>query len=126
MQQLFASLTAAGIDNLIWKLSNYSGEISLSLPLILLNDPLFVRGDNGAVDLLFELDGKQMIFPSISHHFDAIYAPAYMTRIALPREPDQDYVNALNQVIRRTHALYGGYTANPMVLPEPLQALQTE
>jgi hypothetical protein len=126
LQSLFPSLSEDGIANLTWKLSNHSGELSLALPLILLNDPLFVKGHNGAVDLLFELDGKQMVFPAVSHHFDSVYSPAYMTRIALPREPNQAYVNALNQVIRRTHALYGGYTANPMTLPAPLQALQTE
>lgn len=126
LRQLFPTLTDDGINNLIWKLSNHSGEISLSMPLILLNDPLFVKRDDGAVDMLFELNGQQMVFPKISHHFNSIFSPAYLTRIALPREPDQAYVDALNQVIRKTHALYGGYTSRPMVLPEPLQPLQSE
>ena len=126
LQQLFPSLSDDGISNLTWKLSNHSGEIALALPLILLNNPLFVRQDDGAIDMLFELDGRQMVFPKISHHFESIYSPAYMTRIALPREPEQAYVDALNQVIRRTHALYGGYTTQPMTLPEPLRSLQTE
>jgi len=126
LQQLFPSLSESGVANLMWRLSNHSGEFSLSLPLILLNDPLFVRRDDGAINLLFEMNGQQMVFPAVSHHFESIYSPAYMTRIALPRETDQVYVDALNQVIRRTHALYGGYTVRPMTLPEPLQALQSE
>ena len=126
LQQIFSNLSPEDIDNLIWKLSNHSGEISLSLPLILLNDPLFVGNQNGAIDLLFELDGEQMVFPEISRHFEAIYSPAYMARIALPQEPSQADIEALNQVIRQTHALYGGYTAKVMSLPHPLQALQRE
>jgi hypothetical protein len=126
LKPLFPSLSDTDIDNLIWRLSNYSSEVSLALPLILLTDPLFVKRDDGAVDMLFELDGRQMTFPEISRHFESIYAPAYLTRIALPREPDQAYVDALNQAVRRSHALYGGYTAQPMVLPAPLQPLPQE
>lgn len=126
LQQLFPALSAPDIDNLVWKLSNHSGELSLSLPLILLHDPLFVQREDGAVDLLFTFNGEPLLFPAISHHFEAVYAQAYMTRIALPREPEPAYVEALNQVIRKTHALYGGYTANPMTLPAPLIALQNE
>ncbi len=126
LQQLFPTLPASDINNLAWKLSNHSGEVSLSLPLILLNNPFFVRRHDGAMDLLFTYNDQPMVFPAISHHFESIYAQAYMTRIALPRAPDQAYVDALNQAIRRTHALYGGYTAHPMVLPDPLVALQNE
>jgi hypothetical protein len=126
LKPLFPSLSDTDIDNLIWRFSNYSGEVSLSLPLILLADPLFVKRDDGAVDMLFELDGQQMTFPAISRHFESIYAPVYLTRIALPREPDQAYVDALNQAVRRSHALYGGYTAQPMVFPAPLQPLPQE
>ncbi|MEM9769933.1 MAG: hypothetical protein AAF892_18880, partial [Cyanobacteria bacterium P01_D01_bin.71] len=126
LQQIFPQLSPARIDNLNWQLTSHSGEISLSMPLILLLDPLFVRRADGAMDLLFELDGHQMILPAFSHHFDSVYAPAYMTRIAVPREPDQDTVTALNQVIRTTHALYGGYTPQPSVLPAPLQSLINE
>ena len=126
LKPLFPALSEGDLDNLIWRLSNHSGEVSLALPLILLTDPLFVKRDDGAVDMLFELDGRQMVFPEFSRHFEAIYSPAYLTRIALPREPNQAYVDALNQVIHRTHALYGGYTVEPMVLPAPLQPLQQE
>ncbi|MGD1943432.1 MAG: hypothetical protein ACFB0G_19220 [Leptolyngbyaceae cyanobacterium] len=126
LQQIFPDLSPEGIDNLIWKLSNHSGEIALSLPLVLLNDPLFVGNQNGAIDLLFKFDGEQMVFPEISRHFESIYSPAYMARIALPQEPSQADIDALNQVIRQTHALYGGYTAKVMSLPEPLQTLQRE
>ncbi|MGD1861317.1 MAG: hypothetical protein ACFB0E_15280 [Leptolyngbyaceae cyanobacterium] len=126
LQQIFPQLSPASVHNLKWKLTNHSGEISLSLPLVLLLDPLFVQRADGAVDLLFEFEGRQMILPAFSHHFDSIYAPAYMTRIAIPREPSQDAVRALNQVIRTTHALYGGYTLQPMVLPASLQPLLQE
>lgn len=126
LQQLFPSLAPEDIANLTWKLSNHSGEVSLALPLVLLNNPLFVTRADGAVDLLFSLDGQPVVFPKFSHHFDSVYSPAYMTRIALPREPDTAYVEALNRVILRTHALYGGYTPQPMTLPAPLQALLSE
>ena len=126
LQQIFPDLSPEDINNLIWKLSNHSGEISLSIPLILLTDPVFVGNQNGAIDLLFELDGEQMVFPEISRHFKSIYSPAYMARIALPQAPSQADIDALNQVIRQTHALYGGYTAQTMSLPAPLQSLQRE
>ena len=126
LRQIFPSLSPEGIANLNWKLSNYSGEVSLSLPLMLLQNPLFVQRADGAVDLLFEVDGRQITLPEFSRHFESIYAPAYMTRIAVPREPDPATVRALNQVVRRTHALYGGYTPHVMTLPEPLQPLLSE
>ncbi|MDB9525945.1 hypothetical protein PN498_08105 [Oscillatoria sp. CS-180] len=126
IQQLFPDLSKDKIDKLIWHLSKGSSEFSLALPLVLLSDPLFVQREDGAVDLLFEFEGQQRVFPEISRHFESVYSPTYMTRIALPREPDPAYVEALNQVIHRTHALYGGYTARVTSLPAPLQTLQSE
>ncbi|MGF1461046.1 MAG: hypothetical protein ACFBSG_18710 [Leptolyngbyaceae cyanobacterium] len=126
LRELFPTLSSDDIDNLNWRLSDYSGEISFSLPMVLLLNPLFVQRADGAVDLLFELEDQQLTFPRISHHFESIYVPAYMTRVALPREPDAAYVSALNQMVRTSHAMYGGFTAMPMTLPSPLQSIPSE
>ncbi|MFQ4138810.1 hypothetical protein PGN35_021095 [Nodosilinea sp. PGN35] len=104
-------------------LSSGSGEIALAPSLVLLGNPEFLPRPDGALDLAFDFDGDRLIFPEVSRHFEALYAPAYLTRIALPREPGESYTAALNQVIGRSHALYGGYLPPNMLLPAPLQRL---
>lgn len=121
LQQIFPQLSPEDIANLNWRLANHSGEFSVSLPLVMLQDPLFVQQADGAIDLLFAYDGQQLVLPKFNHHFASIYAPAYMTRIALPRRADAATVKALNQVLLATQAMYGGYTAPEMILPAPLQ-----
>lgn len=126
LQQIFPDLSPEDIANLNWRLANYSGEFSVSLPLVMLQDPLFVQQADGAIDLLFAQDGQQMALPKFNHHFDSIYAPAYMTRIAVPRYADAATVKALNQVLLTTHAMYGGYTPPYLTLPAPLQPMWGE
>ena len=126
LKELFPFIPNDEIEYLIWNLSNYSGEISLSAPLVLLLRPVFKLRTDRAVDMLFELNGRQVMFPEISRHFEAIYSPTYMARIALPKETDQAYVDALNEVVRRSHALQGGYTPKYIVLPAPLKTLHAE
>lgn len=126
LQQIFPQLSPDSIANLEWKLSNHTGEVSVSLPLVMLQDPLFVQQANGAIDLLFEQDGRQMVLPEFNRHFDSIYSPTYMTRIAVPRDADAAVVKALNRVLLTTHAMYGGYTSAYMTLPSPLQPLLAE
>ncbi|MBD0269116.1 MAG: hypothetical protein ICV77_12585 [Cyanobacteria bacterium Co-bin8] len=46
-----------------------------------------------------------------------------MARINLPPYAGAAYAEALNQVIQRSHALYGGYTPRDMSLPEPLEVV---
>lgn len=108
---------------LLHLLSSGSGEIALAPPLVLLGNPEFLPRPDGALDLAFDFNGDRLIFPEVSRHFEALYAPAYLTRIALPREPGESYAAALNQVIGRSHALYGGYLSPNMMLPAPLQRL---
>ncbi|NEQ46358.1 MAG: hypothetical protein F6K00_23570 [Leptolyngbya sp. SIOISBB] len=126
LQQIFPQLSPEGITNLNWRLANHSGEFSVSLPLVMLQDPLFVQQADGAIDLLFAQEGQHMVLPKFNHHFDSIYSPAYMTRIAVPRQADAATVKALNQVLLTTHAMYGGYTPPYMTLPAPLQPMWGE
>jgi hypothetical protein len=121
LQQIFPQLTPEAAANLTWRFSNNSGEVSVSLPLVMLQDPLFVLQADGAIDLLFAEGGRQQVLPKFNHHFDSIYAPAYMTRIAVPRQADAATVKALNQVLLTTQAMYGGYTPPYLTLPAPLQ-----
>jgi hypothetical protein len=123
VQQLFPQIASDRISHLIHLLSTGSGEIALAPPLMLLGNPEFIPRPNGALDLAFDSNGERLVFPEISHHFEAVYVPAYLTRIALPREPGESYAAALNQVIGRSHALYGGYLPPNMMLPAPLQRL---
>jgi hypothetical protein len=123
VQQIFPQMDRDRIIQLIHLLSSGTGEISLSSTLLLLGHPEFLPRPDGALDLAFESNGQRLVFPEVSRHFEALYAPAYMTRIALPREPGPDYAAALNQVIGRSHALYGGYLPPDMILPAPLQRL---
>ncbi len=126
MQELFPDQSPDQIRHLIWSLSSNTGELAIALPLVLLHRPVFTLRGEGAIDLVFEHNGTQVRFPAVNHHFEAVYSPAYMARIALPRTANQPYVDALNQVVRRTHALYGGYTPRDMTLPPPLYPLLFE
>ncbi len=123
VQQIFPTVNRDRIPDLIHRLSSGSGEISLAAGLVLLANPEFLPRPDGALDLAFDFNGDRLIFPEVSRHFDALYAPVYLTRIALPREPGPAYAAALNQVIRRSHASYGGYAPPDMLLPAPLQRL---
>ncbi len=96
-------------------------ELSLSKRLVLQHRPTFTSGHDGTLDLHFDFEGHRLTLPAVSHHFNHLYSPAYMTRIALPRYGGAVHAAALNQVIQRSHGLYGGYTPPDMTLPEPLQ-----
>jgi hypothetical protein len=124
VQQIFPTVAGDRIPALIHHLSSGSGEITLAPSLLLLGNPEFLPRPDGALDLAFDFDHQRLIFPEVSRHFNALYAPAYMTRIALPREPGPNYAAAVNQVIGRSQALYGGYLPPDMILPEPLQRLE--
>ncbi len=124
VQQLFPALPPDRLPDLIWLLSSGSGEIALAPTLVLLARPEFTARPDGALDLWFDANGDRVVFPEVSRHFEAVYYPIYMTRIALPREPGPAYADALNQAIRRSHALYGGYMPSDMTLPTPLQGLE--
>ncbi|NJL46901.1 MAG: hypothetical protein HC929_04580 [Leptolyngbyaceae cyanobacterium SM2_5_2] len=124
MQQIFPAIAGEHIPDLIHQLSSSSGEIALAPSLLLLGNPEFLSRPDGTLDLAFDFKGQRLVFPEVNRHFDALYSPAYMTRIALPREPGPEYAIALNRVIGRSQALYGGYLSPDMTLPEPLQRLE--
>ncbi|MBD2259764.1 hypothetical protein [Pseudanabaena sp. FACHB-2040] len=106
------------------KLLLYGGpEVTLSKDLVLQHSPEFTTRADGSLDLSFTLEGNRLTIPAFSKHFKAVYSPAYMTRINLPPYAGAAYAEALNQVIQRSHALYGGYTLRDMSLPEPLEVV---
>ena len=49
-----------------------------------------------------------------------------MARIILPEKADPIFVGALNDLVKRSHSLYGGHTPKNMTLPEPLQSVWAE
>ncbi|MBD0334289.1 MAG: hypothetical protein ICV62_02270 [Cyanobacteria bacterium Co-bin13] len=99
-------------------------EAALSKELVLQHSPEFIAQADGSLDLSFTLDGNRLTVPAFSKHFNAVYSPAYMARIALPPYGGAAHAAALNQVIQRSYALYGGYTPKDMALPEPLEVVR--
>jgi hypothetical protein len=113
--------TAAGqVKDPVKLLLSGSPEVVLSKELVLQHSPVFTAREDGSLDLAFVVGEHRLTVPGYSRHFNAVYAPAYMSRIAIPPYPGPAYAEALNQVIRRSHALYSGYTPREMALPGEL------
>jgi len=115
-------------------LTRGSSEPSLSLKLVLQHDPKFILQKDGRLDLTltFEQNGLwklctwdfcRLRIRDINQEFETIFSPMYMARILLPNPASESDAEALNQVIAKSHAIYGGFTPRELSLPGPLQAI---